>query len=304
MGGPAERERAYGEPTRVAGLFRLPSRAYARALNLREYVAAGVRLDGPVLDLGCGDGRFALALVHAEVMPPPVASVDHDRRLVHQARRNGMRGAICADLRRLPIRTGVLAGVVSNFVLSSIHAARAEEGDAAGRALAEVRRVLRPGGRFVCALATPRAPENLLGTALLRRLGARGLAARYVRWSNRRSDETLLLAAGAWEERLRSAGFQLNETRSFFTPAQAQWHGALCLLDGLALAGAVAGRPLRRVAGRAALAGLAALLRAVLRRTPPHPPGGRGDAGCVLLVATAAGGPGEFRRAFDDGSGA
>lgn len=208
MGGPAERERAYGEPTRVAGLFRLPSRAYARALNLREYVAAGVRLDGPVLDLGCGDGRFALALVHAEVMPPPVASVDHDRRLVHQARRNGMRGAICADLRRLPIRTGVLAGVVSNFVLSSIHAARAEEGDAAGRALAEVRRVLRPGGRFVCALATPRAPENLLGTALLRRLGARGLAARYVRWSNRRSDETLLLAAGAWEERLRSAGFQ------------------------------------------------------------------------------------------------
>ncbi len=289
MGRPAARERAHGDPTRAVQLFRVPSRAYARALNLREYVAAGVRLDPPVLDLGCGDGRFALALVEARVMPPPVASVDHERPLVREARRNGMRGALCADLGRLPIRSGVAAGVVSNFVLSSIHAARAAEADTADRALAEVRRVLRPGGRFVCSLATPRAPENLLGTVLLRRLGAGRLADRYVRWSNRRNDETLLLGAAAWEEKLHAAGFEVEDARRFFTPAQARWHAALSLLDGFALAGAAGGRPLRRVLGRPALAGLAMLLGAALRRTPPLPRGsGRGDAGCVLIVATAA----------------
>jgi SAM-dependent methyltransferase len=88
-----------------------------------------------VLDAGSGRGDFA-ALVAA----PDVVCVDQSEAAVEAARGRGLE-AHRADIQALPFADGAFDVVVCNWVLYHL-------GDRA-RGIAELARVLRPGGRFV-----------------------------------------------------------------------------------------------------------------------------------------------------------
>jgi SAM-dependent methyltransferase len=92
---------------------------------------------GPILDAGCGPGRD---LAWLEARGARCVGVDLSAGMLAQARRQARAPLAQMDLRRLALRTGHFAGVWC--VASLLHLPRA---DAAG-ALAELRRVLRPGG--------------------------------------------------------------------------------------------------------------------------------------------------------------
>jgi SAM-dependent methyltransferase len=128
-------------------------RAYAdeaRQDEAREQALAAARLagvgeGGDLLDVPCGFGRHAVPLARAGLR---VVGVDRSEALLAEARRRagGERWPklVHADYRRLPLPDASFDAALNLF--SSL-GYLGDEGDTA--ALAEIGRVLRPGGRLV-----------------------------------------------------------------------------------------------------------------------------------------------------------
>ncbi|WAZ21818.1 class I SAM-dependent methyltransferase [Streptomyces cinnabarinus] len=117
--------------------------------HLRE---RGVR---EVLDLGCGVGRHALFLAAegftARGVDASPAALDHARE---EAGRRGLDAAFdTADFTELPY-----ADASFDYVLAFNVVYHADE-EGLRRALKEVRRVLRPGGRYQCTMLSKRNGE-------------------------------------------------------------------------------------------------------------------------------------------------
>jgi len=127
-----------------------------------------------VLDVGCGTGTLALHL--AGVVRPSgwVVGVDAAVEMVAAAaartrrRRRAPAGFAVAAAQRLPFPDGCFDAVLTSLVLHHLPAP-----DRAG-AVAELLRVLRPGGRLV--LADFRPPAGRAGRAVARHLLGPGMA--------------------------------------------------------------------------------------------------------------------------------
>ncbi|HET7770788.1 MAG TPA: methyltransferase domain-containing protein [Chloroflexota bacterium] len=153
-------------PTQVADTRKTAERTHGRAIAGRaarvwgqygragqERVArrarliaesAGLRPGVRALELGCGTGEYTERLVAAGAS---LSALDLVPELVAVARRRpGLAGVawLLGDAEQLPLPDGALDAVVGNAVLHHLRL---------GPALAEIVRVLRPGGR--CALTEP-----------------------------------------------------------------------------------------------------------------------------------------------------
>jgi SAM-dependent methyltransferase len=102
-------------------------------------------LSGPVLDVGCGEGRLASAL------RPGVSWTGVDTSATQLAA-NPYRPVVCADMRALPFGDDTFAEVVYLWCLYHL--------DEPLEAVREAARVLRPGGRYyACTSARDNDPE-------------------------------------------------------------------------------------------------------------------------------------------------
>lgn len=215
-----------------------PSHALFHAFELEAYAAAKVAFKRPVLDLGCGDGTFAAMLRERGLLGVLDVALEIDPERLRRARATGIRGPVRADARALPLRSEVMGSVLANSVLNALP--RGPEA-----CLAEVQRVLAPGGLFVLTVPTARAAGARLLPRVLRGLGARAAAGRLDQCLGRRLEEVQLRDEGAWGSALECAGFRVERVRRYFTPRQAVWTDALDLPPMRVLA------PLRRAgAGR------------------------------------------------------
>ena len=127
-------------------------RAYAadeRAEEVRAQALAAVRLagvpdGGDVLDVPCGFGRHAIPLAQAGVR---ITGVDRSAALLAEARRRAGDAVVSfveADYRELPFADDAFDAALNLF--TSLGYLGDDEDT---RVLAEIRRVLRPGGRLV-----------------------------------------------------------------------------------------------------------------------------------------------------------
>lgn len=120
-------------------------RSWSAPEDVHEMVAP--RLRGPVLDAGCGDGRLA------SLLDDSVTWVGVDSSAT-QLRSNPYRPVVLADMKNLPFPDSSFAEVTHLWCLYHL--------DNPTEAIAEARRVLRPGGRyFACTAARDSDPELL-----------------------------------------------------------------------------------------------------------------------------------------------
>lgn len=179
---------------------------------------------GPILDLGCSDGRFARIWTGFVQRPPKVLGCDVDLPAVRQARAEpGVTRAIAGDGSRLPLRDASMGAVIANSVLAHV--------PDLDRLLGEVARVLRPGGQFLATVPGPDFERTLAGVRLLRSLGFLWIAAKvgdryHLRWQQRHRD-----GEETWARRLAVHGLQLVEARTYpGLRASAVWSATFSLL--------------------------------------------------------------------------
>lgn len=202
-----------GEDFLRAHLREVPAfRALLRSVEARFY--RDLPLAGPVLDLGCGDGHFA-SLALPGLAP---VGVDLSAGVLREAvRRRVYRAVVRADAAYLPFRSEVFGTVVSNSVLEHIPGVEA--------VLAEISRVLKPGGRLAFSVPSEHFAEYLSVGRLLKRLGLGRLAGAYRRFFNRISRHVTCESPAWWAARLKAVGLEPVEYRYYFSP------GATALLE-------------------------------------------------------------------------
>ncbi len=136
----------------------IPSLSHWRAWEYAAYQK--YRLDGRILDLGCGDGRY-FRLIWPQAIN--VVGVDMNAGVAEAARASGIyRDVHVAPAHQVPEASESFEHVFANCSL--------EHMDQLDAVLAEIYRCLKPGGRLLCSVVTNRFVEwsllsNLVGMA-------------------------------------------------------------------------------------------------------------------------------------------
>ncbi len=192
-------------------------RALLRATEARFYVNL-LPLAEPVLDVGCGDGHFASVALDA-VRHPLAVGIDPDAGSLREARgRHAYSQLLQAQGGALPFPDDSFATVISNSVLE--HIPEVEP------VLAEIARVLRPGGQFIFCVPSDHFTRLLFFTQLFRRLRCAGLARAYERYFNRVSRHHHCDGPEIWRARLSDVGIEIASHFYYFS---ARAHHALDL---------------------------------------------------------------------------
>ncbi|HTR02173.1 MAG TPA: methyltransferase domain-containing protein [Thermoanaerobaculia bacterium] len=194
------------EPILRAHLREMPlHRVLMRTIEAQ--ILAGVEYPRPILDVGCGDGHFG------SVIFPDGADVGLDPFLadIAEARDRGVyRLVTAADSGAMPYPDGAFGSVVSNCVFE--HIPRIE------KTIAEISRVLRPGGVFATTLVGQNFTEFLTDAETWRRLGLSGAHRAYVDWFNRKSVHFHFDPPEVWRGRFEAAGLEVERWRYYMSP--------------------------------------------------------------------------------------
>jgi len=184
-------------------------RVIMRSIEAR--ILSDVALPRPVLDVGCGDGHFG------SVIFPCGADVGLDPGIADLAEA-GARGVyklrVAADSGDMPFPDAQFASVVSNCVFEHI--------PAIDRTIAEIGRVLRPGGVFACTVIGESFSELLTDERAWRRLGLGRAHRAYLDWFNRKSVHFHFDPPDVWKTRFESAGMRVERWRYYVSPGAAK----------------------------------------------------------------------------------
>lgn len=165
---------------------------------------AALKMEEPVLDLGCGNGLFA----EIALGKPVKMGFDADFSQVRQARLSGVyRYALVADACHLPYKDRSFATIISNCVTEHIHNL--------GKALEEVSRVLMPGGRFFFTVPTQKFNDWFYLSLLFGKLGLHGLAKRQIERYNHHQFHYHVYSVQEWALKLEQAGLIMEEHRYY-----------------------------------------------------------------------------------------
>lgn len=127
---------------------------FVRRVRTKLVELASPAPDEDVLDVGCGPGTLAIALA-SRSGARRVCGIDPSHEMIARAKQKATRAHVAVDFQVTSIEELPFADASFDLVTSSLmlhHLPR----DVKRRGLAEVRRVLRPGGRFMAVdLATP-----------------------------------------------------------------------------------------------------------------------------------------------------
>ncbi len=195
--------------------FYKPLAAFFNAFLLRAYAAAGLRLEGPVLDAGCFEGSFGVLLSEALGLRPRLVGIDLNSAALRRPdpRARGLyRSLIQASATDLPFADRSFSAVLFNASLFAV-----EPGPEA--ALWEARRVLPPGGSLWISVPTELFSRYYWLARLLCRLGLPGRARAYTRAMDRRLMQSHVFSPAGWRALLEKHGFSVRDCRGFFSPA-------------------------------------------------------------------------------------
>jgi ubiquinone/menaquinone biosynthesis C-methylase UbiE len=180
-------------------------RAMLRAVEAQFYQE--FELAAPTLDLGCGDGHFALITFNRKID----VGLDPWAGPIHQAAQGGgYHSLVQADGEKMPFPEAYFASAISNSVLE--HIPHVQD------VLAELRRVLKPEAQFIFCVPNPRYLSELSVPAFLGKIGLKRMGKAYADWFMRMSRTYHAVEPEIWENWLKEAGFRLERYWHYFSP--------------------------------------------------------------------------------------
>ena len=158
-------------------------------------------LHEPVLDVGCGDGRY-FKFIWPSIRE--VTGVDVDPRIVEAARESGVyREVYLSAAHEFHVPSGSFGSAFANCSL--------EHMDELGEVLAGVCRSLAPGGKFLLSVITDKFIDWASLPLLLEKIGApssaKSLLDSYIQYHHAVNP----LSPTGWIEQLEHAGFEVLE---------------------------------------------------------------------------------------------
>jgi SAM-dependent methyltransferase len=199
----------YDDETRLA--VRQAAHESGEGPDAREVLFAAIAEGRPdrVLEVGCGQGELAQRL--AAELGVPVVAIDHSPRMVELAQERGVDAKV-GDVQAIAFPDESFDCVVAAWML--FHVPDLDRG------LAEIARVLRPGGRLVAATNGPdhlQELHDILGTkpphsAFNSENGERALLRHFVRVERREATGHLIFPSRDAAQAYVDAAVILNGT--------------------------------------------------------------------------------------------
>jgi SAM-dependent methyltransferase len=169
---PALVQREYADESRLSQ--RIAAQESATGPDPRQVAFEAVAEAGPrrVLEVGPGRGELAGRIRHE--LGAEVIAVDQSPRMVELTRERGIE-AIVGDVQKLPFPAGQFDCAVAAWMLYHV--------PDVDRALRELRRVLRPGGRLVAVTNSERTLPELWDLVLDAGARSEGFSAEHGQWA-------------------------------------------------------------------------------------------------------------------------
>lgn len=168
---------------------------------------ATVSMEQPILDLGCGFGEFAGVFFESRIEMGLDVSWEE---LVAAKKADKYKKLTWADARQLPFGNDYFATVLSVSTLEHIEEAE--------KVVAEVFRVLKPGGKFVFTVNAKKINQFLFWPKVLKKWGFVGLAKKYPKFYHRIFKHTTLWDKEEWQKVLQKTGFKVEHVKEIISP--------------------------------------------------------------------------------------
>ena len=186
-----------------------PALAFWRALE--AHALAPVEFEGPVLDLGCGDGTFTQAIMRGRRV---ACGLDIETVNLPKARSLGVYERLAIyDGGRMPFKDGHFRSIIANSVLEHV--------DDLETVLRECFRVLTPGGKLVLTVPVQAYDDLLYFAQLAQAEGDHAGSREHVAYHRNSSQHLNWWSDEGWGRRLEELGFHIVESRGYVRQASA-----------------------------------------------------------------------------------
>jgi ubiquinone/menaquinone biosynthesis C-methylase UbiE len=203
--------------------FSKPMHAIFRAAELRAYEEAQLKLEQPVLDLGCGNGAFGSVFCRATGATGLDLGSDLSAKGLHEANgRSLYRLVFQAKAQGLPVKSETMESILCNGVLCCIEREYP-------LALKEIARILKPNGQLVMTVPTPSFTSLLLPSRWFERLRLWRLRRLYSRKVNQRHGHRTVKSLNEWQTELDRAGLKMSKACHYFSGTEADWWSVLAM---------------------------------------------------------------------------
>lgn len=163
-------------------------------------------LERPILDFGCGDGFFA-KIIFGD-FGKIETGIDVDRKILNKAKETQIyKKVIYYKGYKLPFPDKSFSSVVSNCVLEHVNDLE--------KNLKEIRRVLIPGGKFICTVMTCEWEKYLLGNVI-----PGGI---YKKWMRTKQIHNYLLSKRQWDFKFTDAKFEIETVEGYLDRKASRW---------------------------------------------------------------------------------
>ncbi|MFA5136459.1 MAG: class I SAM-dependent methyltransferase [Patescibacteria group bacterium] len=165
----------------------------------------------PVVDFGCGDGFFTQTVFGKRIIDVGLDLINNPR--IERAVKNKVyKKILLYDGKIIPLKTGSIQTVISNCVLEHISDIEST--------VAEIYRILKPGGFFVGSVMTSQWSENLFGKRIFGKL--------YSSYMNKLQKHYSLLSATQWSNLFRNKNFTIVKKNGYLNKKSSEaldiWH--------------------------------------------------------------------------------